>query len=411
METAAWRNLVLPRVVIARGKEPVAGRDAHIEMLTRIEKSAGRLFGPTERIDFRERDTIQSVKKGDVLARRTPPEPGQDGYTVQGQPLVAKPGSDLQFQPQPNVVISEDGCRLLADIDGMITVLAPNKIAVFEAYEVKEDVDYHVGNLEMVGTLLIKGWVRSGFTLRASGDIRVAGGVENAVLDAGGNVEIGGGMVARGGGSIKAGGNVAARFLEWTRVKAGGSITVQDQVMRCQLFAAQGLTVTGGRGRIRGGMASAIQGIEANELGSPAGVRTVLMAGTNPALRRRLARLDKQLAEHVRQRAKLDTVLGRWFKQGRVGGQPPPEVRSRLSRLAKQRRALVQAENRLRRPQQQLQQELAAIDLEKIKVVAHKAVYAGTVVVIGQLKHQVRDDLPRPVTFRLDAQKRAIDAN
>lgn len=409
VELVAAKDRVLQRVVVARGREPVNGRDAHIELLVKPEKGAGRIVHEgTERMDFRERDAIWSVKKGDVLAHRTPPEEGVDGYTVRGRPLTAKAGSDLQFQPQPNVVISDDGLYLLSDIDGMIIVLAPNKIAVFEVYEVKGDVDYKVGNLDMAGTLIIGGWVRPGFTLKASGDIRVAGGVEDATLLAGANVEVAAGVISRGRGRIKAGKDVSARFLEWTRVHAGGSIVVHDQIMRSQVFACRTLTATAGRGRIRGGVVSAIQGIEANEIGSPAGVRTVVMAGANPGLRRRLLQVDKQLAGFARQRAKMDTVLGRWLNHHRGGKKLPGDAQRKLSLLAKQRRALVQAENRLARPRQLMLRELAAIDLNAIRIVAHKAVFAGTVVVIGRAKHKVREDLPRAVTFRYNEDGRDI---
>lgn len=409
VEFAAAHKRVLPRVVAARGREAVNGRDAAIEILFRTGKNAGRISAETEQMDFRERNTISAVKKGDVLARRTPPEPGVDGWTVRGMPLTAKPGADLQFQPQPNVEVSGDGLELISTIDGMLTVLAPNKIAVFEVFEVKGDVDYRTGNLEMVGALLISGWVRPGFTVRASGDIRVGGGVEDAGLLAGANVAIAGGMVSRGRGRIRAQHDVVVKFLEWTRVHAGGNILVHDQIMRSYVFACGTIDVSAGRGRIRGGVTAAIQGVTANEIGSPAGVQTVVMAGANPALRRRLLQVNRQLAEYTRKRVKMDTVLGRFLNHGRAGHKLPPETQRKLSLLAKQRRAVVQAENRLLRPREEMARELAAIDLKKIRIIAKKSVYAGTVVVIGRLKHKVREDLLKPVTFMLTEEGREIN--
>lgn len=408
VEYAAAQDRVLPKVLVARGREPEHGRDAKIQVLVRAGKSPGRLMAPTDAMDFRERNTINSVKEGELLARRIPPQPGVDGWTVRGGVLAAKPGADLTFQEQPNVVISDDGLCLRATREGMITILAPNKIAVFEVFEIKGDVDYRVGNLEMAGALVISGWIRPGFTVRASGDIRVGGGVEDGKLITGANVQIAGGMVSRGKGRIKAEHDVSARFLEWTRVNAGGNIVIHDQVMRSYVFAGGTLTVTAGRGRIRGGVSSAIQGIVANEIGSPAGVRTVVMAGANPALRRRLLQVDRQMADFARQRAKMDTVLGRYWQHGRGGGKLPPEVQRKLSLLAKKRRDMVQAEKRLARPREEMRKELAAIDLPKIKIVAKKAVYAGTVVIIGRAKHTVREDMTRPVTFVLDTQAREI---
>ncbi|HET97877.1 MAG TPA: DUF342 domain-containing protein [Desulfurivibrio alkaliphilus] len=72
--------------------------------------------------------------------------------------------------------------------------------------------------------------------------------------------------------------------MEWTRVHVDGSIQVRDQIMRSHVFACGTVDVTAGPGRIRGGVVSAIHGVEAIEVGSPAGVRTVVMVGANPAL-------------------------------------------------------------------------------------------------------------------------------
>ncbi len=231
VEFALTQKRVLHGVVAARGREPVNGRDAYIEVMIKRGKSAGRIAERTDSIEFRERDTINSVKKGETLARRTPPESGIDGWTVRGMPLFAKAGADLQFQPQPNVAISEDGLSLLSELDGMVTILADNKIAVFQVYEVKGDVDYRVGNLEMAGALVISGWVRPGFTVKASGEIQVGGGVEDAILIAGGGVEIKGGMTPGARGVSRPG--VMSRSVFWSGPESMPVVILPFRIRSC----------------------------------------------------------------------------------------------------------------------------------------------------------------------------------
>ena len=398
---AAEKNAVLNEVVVAKGILPLPGRDAEIELLVPVDKLAGVSLETGDRMNFRERSLIHNVKEGELLARKIPAEAGVAGHDVLGRELPAQAGEDKQLLAQANVAVSEDGLLFSAQIGGMLSLLDRNKIAVFQVYEVKGDVDYATGNLNMEGALAIKGWIRSGFTVRASGDVMVGGGVEDALILSGANVIIAGGVVCLEHGRIKAGGDVSVKFLERTRVHAGGNVHVHDEAMRSFVSAGGAFSAVTGKGRIRGGTILAVQGIEVNEVGSAAGVRTLLMAGTNPGLKRRIALLGKEINGYRRQRAKMDTVLGRYLGQGK-GINLPREAARKLSLLAKQRRALVQAEARLARAREELARELAGLEQRAVRIVVRKAVYAGTTVVIGGKMHKVSEDIRRPVTFLLD---------
>lgn len=411
-------------VLIAHGIPPVRGEDAMIESYLPTGKRAGRIVSEaTDQIDFRERDLIANVRQGQVLMVKIPAEAGRDGRDILGRELPAEPGADHPFAPLDNVELSRDGLAMLSTIDGMVMAVEPGKLKVLPIFEISGDVDYTTGNLEMAGTLIIKGWVRTGFTVKASGDIRVGGGVEAAVLEAGGNVLINGGVMGSkilideeemagkprtttGGdlvpdeGRIKAGGDLNAHFLEQTRVRAGGNVVVRDQIMRSTVAAAGIIQAVAGKGRIRGGATCALQGIEANEAGSEAGVPTMLMAGVDLLRQRRLLALQRQLNGYRRERAKLDTILARHLGRGRPADLPRETAR-KLSLVGKRRRSVIQAEERLAEPLAKMEQELAGIDLATVKIVLKKGVYANTTIIIGKSKHLVTDDLPKPVTFIL----------
>ncbi|MGV1100993.1 flagellar assembly protein A [Thiovibrio sp. JS02] len=404
---AAEKNRVLHDVVVARGTTPVAGRDAEIEMHISLGKIAGVSSETGDRLDYRERNLINNVKAGEVIARKIPAGEGQPGHDVLGRELPAEPGLDRQLLPQANVAVSEDGLVFTAQTGGMVSLIDKDKIAVFQVYEIKGDVDYATGNLDMEGALAIKGWVRSGFTVRASGDVLIGGGVEDGLVSSGANVKIAGGVICLEHGRVKAQGDVSVKFLERARVHAGGNIYIHDEAMRSFISAGGTLSAVAGRGRIRGGTVSAIQGIEVNEVGSAAGVRTVLMAGTNPVLKRRIAALNKQINGYRRERAKMDTVLARYLGHGK-GANLPKDVMRKLSLLAKQRRNLAQAEAHLARPRDELARELAAIDLKAIRVIIRKAVYVGTTIVIGGQIHKVAEDIRRPAVFLLDEAGRIV---
>jgi len=213
-------------VLIAHGIPPMRGADAIIESYLPTGKNAGRISETTDQIDFRERDLIANVRKGQVLMVKIPAEPGRDGRDVLGRELPSEAGADLPFAPLDNIELSPDGLAMLSAIDGMVMAMEPGKLKVLPIFEISGDVDYSSGNLEMAGTLIIKGWVRTGFTVRASGDIRVGGGVEAAVLEAGGNI-----LVAW----IRAGSRPGATsmFISWNRPRCGPGAVFSSAIRSC----------------------------------------------------------------------------------------------------------------------------------------------------------------------------------
>lgn len=403
LELTRDKGRPLHDALIARGSDPVRGQDARIDFLVDFDSQAGATSDEDGIIDFRERGLIHTIRQGEALAHKYPALEGIEGHDVFGNPIAAEAGTDTNLIPLSGVVVSEDGFTYTAEIEGMISLIDGNKIGVFQQYEVKGDVDYSVGNLDMEGTLVIKGWVRPGFTVKASGDILIGGGVEDGVVEAGTNVVIGGGVIGSGHCKIIAKGDVSASFLEEAHVRAGGDIEIKNEIMRSKLIAGGSLRAISGKGRIRGGNISAMKGVEANEIGSVANVKTVVMVGIDLACQRRIREVTKQLKEYQRNRAKMDTVLAKYIgKSKQAGGKMDRDLARKLAMLSKKRRNSVLAETRLAKARTEACQRLAAIELQNTKVVVKKKVYTGTAVVIGKTVLRVQEDIMHPITFKLN---------
>lgn len=207
-----------------------------------------------------------------------------------------------------------------------------NKIWISKQYEVPGDVDYSTGNLSMEGSLDIKGWVRSGFEVRASDDIKIGGGVEDAIIEAGTDIHINGGIIGSAEGRVKAGGNITARFFESARAHADGDIFVHDDILRSIVTTNGSIMVTKGKGRIRGGSVEAAKGAEVNEIGSDAGVKTSVSVGTDSKTRKLLAEAKKQLEDLKRKRTKTDKILAQFVKKYK-SKTLPEETTRRLEKL------------------------------------------------------------------------------
>ena len=408
IDEAASKNVPLHDVVIAEGRAAQQGEDAKIELKFQSEKSAGTIDEHSGVINYKERKSLQSVKKETLLAVKTPPTPGTEGLDVFGNIIPAKSGREEDLKPTGNVKVSEDGLSFISEIDGIVFLSPENKIWISKQYEVHGDVDYSTGNLSMEGSLDIKGWVRSGFEVRASDDIKIGGGVEDAIVEAGTDIYINGGIIGSAEGKVKAGGNITARFFESARAHADGDIFVHDDILRSTVTANGSIIVTKGKGRIRGGSVEAAKGVEVNEIGSDAGIKTSVSVGTDSKTRKLLAKAKKQLEDFKRKRVKTDKVLARFvikYKSKTL----PTDMNRKLEKLVKFKREIVRKEALMVKYRQKLLKEISETETESVEVKVNKVVYSGTTIIINGYVYHLKEDIEGKSLFVLNEEQQAVE--
>lgn len=405
---SASKNIPIHDVVIAEGSVAQQGEDAKIEFKFQTEKIAGTIDDHSGNINYKERQSIQSAKAGTLLAVKTPPTPGIEGIDVFGNIIPTKPGSEKDLKPAGNVMVSDDGLSFTSEIDGIVFLSPENKIWISKQYEVPGDVDYSIGNLSMEGSLDIRGWVHSGFEVRASDEVKIGGGVEDAIVEAGADIYINGGIIGSVEGRVKAGGNITARFFEGARVHADGDIFVHDDILRSTVSANGSITVTKGKGRIRGGSVEAAKGVAVNEIGSDAGVKTSVSVGTDSKTRKLLAEAKKQLEDFKRKRAKTDRILAQFVKKYK-SKTLPGEITRRLEKLVKFRREVVRKETMMVKHRQKLAQEISETEAEPVEVKVNKAVYSGTTIIISGHVYHVKEDIRGKSLFVFNEEQQAVD--
>jgi len=91
-------------------------------------------------------------------------------------------GANTEISPDnPNVLISS--------IDGNV-MLKGGLVMVDSVYIIPTSIDFKTGNVNYVGSLHIKGDVKSGFEVQSDNDIQIDGLVEDAKVVSGGNIII-----------------------------------------------------------------------------------------------------------------------------------------------------------------------------------------------------------------------------
>ncbi len=283
-------------VLVAEGSPPNHGDDAIVRHSFDLDPGQVHLKETDGRVDFKELNLVQNVVQGQVLARKDPAKRGEPGRTVTGKLLAANDGKDTDMPIGKNVRVSDDGMSAIAEINGQV-VMNAGKITVEPVHVINGDVNLRTGNILFLGTVLIKGNVDDGFTVKAAGNIEVMGNVGKSNLDAEGDIIVHQGIAGRNEGVVRAGRNIWAKFIENARVESGDLVVVSDGIMNCAVLADRKIICRGKRASIVGGQLKAVEEIDAKTLGSVAGGETVLEVGYDPKRKEKLASLEEKREE------------------------------------------------------------------------------------------------------------------
>ncbi len=275
-------------IEISKGKEPVQGKDGyyiyHVD--TPAEEHGPKVLedGSVEYVHT-VKHTV--VDEGCLLAEYVSPTNGEYGYTVENAMLTPKRGKDLPKLKGKGFYIEDN--KYYAACHGKVE-LTERGFRVTNLLEVNGNVDINYGHIEFDGDLYVNGDVKSGMTIKVSGNVEIKGHVGNCVIEAGKNITVQNGMQGKFYGKLIAGGDIYCKFFENSEAVAKGNIMVRS-VMNSQLQAEGKVTVEGKDAVVLGGSLHAIQGMELTEVGNESEIETVLVAGALPETLRRDAEL------------------------------------------------------------------------------------------------------------------------
>ena len=400
------RTLV-DELVIAQGKAPVNGEDTRFVSLVEDVAERRKPLLDTEVVDYREFGGVNTVSPGDRILKRVPPTPGEDGFDVTGAVLSAIHGKDRELKLNKSVQVDpQDPDILLANVGGMPVI--NDRGAFVEQLINLDNVDLKSGNIEFDGTVIIKGDVKSGMKVKASGDINVMGTVDAAMLEAEGSITVNGGIIGHGSvrddkgairkesGFVTAKGNVMARFFKNVYVEAGDSIIARDTINHSEV-ASRNQVVVGGRGgstkaSIVGGKTRALVLVRAPIIGSPASAHTTIDVGYDPDAEKRGKELETKIVETEKTLADVDKMAAFYRKNP---DKLKPGLMDRV--VATQMKVLDDLVK--------LKDELKFVEetsncLDKAKIVVTNMIYANVTLNFGKITRLTNEDLEKG-TFML----------
>ncbi len=286
-------------ILAAEGLQAINGQNAKIEYLVNVNKKViPKFIGEDQSIDYKDLTIVENVEQGQKLARKTPATDGESGRTVLGVKIETKSGKDMDIKEilGDNVEMSDDGEYVVASISGQV-VLRGKLLNVDPIFEVAGDVGPETGNINFIGSVLVKGSVNDNYSIKAEGNIDVHGTVGKCNLESKGDIMVKLGIQGNDESYVKAGGDVIAKFIQFSNVEAGNNVIVTEAILNSNIDADNRIILIGKRASASGGRLRALREVNGKVLGSQAGAKTIIETGISPAKRRAVDNLDKEKEE------------------------------------------------------------------------------------------------------------------
>ena len=372
-------------LMVAEGQAPVQGNDAKIEYCFNTDNHKRPTHREDGTVDFFQMTTINQVKKGDLLARIIPEKPGISGHDIYNQEIKPRDVRKEYLKFGRNIELSEDKLTITSMVDGHVSLI-DDKVFVNDVYQVKA-VDVSTGNLDYEGSIQVDGNVMENFEVKAGGNVFVNGLVEGAKIIAGGNIIIAKGMNGMQKGFLKAGGDVVVKFLENTRVVAGGYVEA-EAIMHSRVSAGSDVRVEGRRGVIVGGYVQAGVKIISKTIGAGMGASTILEVGVNPLIKTQYSRMQKALEDHTKTVKNAQVILDNFKEKIAKGFQYNESQLKYMRSVAK----LVEEKGaELNQMNQRMERFRAMMDIQKLaEVEVNNEIYPGTTIIIGDASRTIQ---------------------
>lgn len=397
VEKLVKEKLYNQSVLIARGKVSGAGKDGWYEYFfkTTMDRTPKVLHDGS--VDYQHIRWYELVEEGQKIALYHEAEYGTPGYTVTGKHLNVKKGHEMNVLTGHGFVLLPDGKTYIAATSGKIDLIDDNKIEITKLYVV-EEVNAATGNVDFDGCVYVQGNVGAGSVIRATEDVIVNGAVEGAMIKCGGEILLRQGANGAGHGVIEAGKKVTAKFFESINVISHGDIHA-NYALNCNMYAEGNIVIQGRKGMIAGGVAQAVRGIKAFNIGNHANLRTVLKLGVDESAMHTLTLIEKKIGDVNKELA----ILGNAYMD--FQRKYPPEVRNTMEIYLKIENAIYTKELELDSLYKQKQECEDAIEsMAGARAVIKGTMYEGSVVIIDNIKwvsHTVHDVIVRRANDRI----------
>jgi uncharacterized protein (DUF342 family) len=279
-----------PGQILARGEAPVAKGGMGIRWHVPVDPAGPSPAGGVQ------------VKANALIAEITGEEKeGRKGWDVKGNEIPSENGSPLRIEHDESIKEipgppGAGGVKRLVAVQGGELLLEGETLKVRTLRDIQGDVGPATGNVNFPGDVKITGRVLPGYSVIAGRSVLVAHSAESCLISSGGQVIITQGIRGRGKGVIRARNAIETPFVEKATLMAVGDIRVKIGCALCSIKTNGKLLISGGTGKLVGGVCQARQGIDTGDIGSGNGVRTEIFFGQDYLVKDQIETTEEEIS-------------------------------------------------------------------------------------------------------------------
>jgi len=393
---------------VCRGRDPVNGRPEIVTLKYQIKTSIGTA-DETGKMDYKSRNFVNNIKRGDLVASYEPPITASPGITIfntKAEPVMETP---FTHKMGPGITLKAEEKIVISELDGVLHISEDNTISVTDLEVIHGDVDLNVGNLEVNGNILVEGNVLPGYEVIATGNITVKGNIEEASIRCGGSLTVEGGIIGSPQTEITVEHGVQANFIRNGKVTAKDDVEIATSVMNSTITTNGAVYAKADKkGKVFGGVISGRKGVEVYSAGNISGVKTHLMAGVDLERETKIKEATLKVKESTDMIVRLKNGLGvTYFENPKLFFQKlDPAKLPQVKKIIEALKASIQTkrhyDDELIRLQQSDSEDKAA------QIILYKEAFEGTSVQICNKTIQLEKGAPSPTRFIYDRETAEI---
>lgn len=226
---------------VAQGGDASLGKAYKIEFFFNTDYLKTGGIDDFGNVDFKRRGPRPLVEKGTVLAAKTAGRTPQPAKDVFGNAISAINNGDDPFRLGIGAVLSEDGQKVLAAVQGAPRITLAGLIAVHEEFYINGDIDKGTRLDEFDCNIRVTGSIKSGAGVYGV-DVS-AQEVNNGIIEANGDLTVADGI---NDARVYARGNVYAQSIINSEIVCMGDVVVKNEIADSKIECAGVCSITSG---------------------------------------------------------------------------------------------------------------------------------------------------------------------
>ena len=409
------RNCLLPIVkalkegetpekrMIAQGTAPEPGKDGKVVFLVKkLSDKADIQEDSSGEVDLKDLHLFDNITAEQIVARIYPPKKGTAGKDPFGKAIEAETGKEVELKLDDSLKLEEASGKnykvLIAQSNGYLMDSA-GTLRIEPVLQIRQNIDYRVGNLNFVGKIIIRGNVMHGFRVQAKEGIEIQGALEGGSLVCeDGDVVISDVAIGDRGVGVICGGDFSAKRVQDINIEVKGKIEIKQEARDSVLRSQSAVFLSGAQ--LIGGEVYAVLGMEGKTLGNDAERLTTIHLCTDVETSTEYSELVLQIEKHEEAINLLKKQLGRFADHPDSIRSLQSTHREKMQKLLDKLGQLEQGVTYLLEKQQKILGQASADNNARVNV--NSELHPGVNIVLGEAHFAPEKLITGPVSIEYD---------